>query len=251
VALDIRWLAVFADVPVGWLDRSLAYWSAVTGAAPGEPTGERGQYVALVPTDSDPYVYLQAVGRDFGGWHLDLFVPDVGWAVDEAQACGAQLVRRGAELSVLHSPAGQPFCLFHDEGPARHRPGPPSWPGIGRSFADQLCLDIPTEHYAQECAFWSRLTGWRCPPGSADEFSRINPPAALPVQLLLQRLGADDEGGARAHLDMSADSPDDEVARHVQLGATLHAEFPHWTVLRDPAGLTYCVTRRRPYEPRR
>lgn len=251
MALDIRWLAVFADVPVGWLQRCLAYWSAVTGAAPAPPSGDHGEYVALLPADGDAYVYLQAVGRDTGGWHLDLYVPQMAWALDEARACGAEVVRRGAELSVLTSPARQPFCLFHDEGPARRRPGPPSWPGVGRSLADQLCLDIPAERYEQECAFWSALTGWPCAPGSVDHFSRINPPAALPVQLLLQRLGGDDDAGARAHLDMSADAPDGEIARHLQLGATSIAEFPHWAVLRDPVGLTYCVTRRRPFRPRR
>jgi hypothetical protein len=251
VSLDIRWLAVFADVPTGWLSRSVGYWNAVTGAAPGEPTGDAGQYVPLVPAEGDAFLYLQAVGRDVGSWHLDLFVPDLDWAVAEAEACGAQLVRRDAGLAVLNSPAGQPFCLFGDDRPARSRPGAPTWPGVGRSLADQLCLDIPQAHYARECQFWSTLTGWRTVPGDVEHFCRINPPAALPVQLLLQRLGTDDAGGARAHLDMSADAPEPEVARHVKLGAEVRAEFPHWTVLADPAGLTYCVTHRHPYQPPR
>jgi hypothetical protein len=51
----------------------------------------------------------------------------------------------------------------------------------------------------------------------------------------------------RAHLDMSADAPDAEVARHEALGATVvHVAAPG-TTLHDPAGLVYCATHRRPF----
>ena len=50
----------------------------------------------------------------------------------------------------------------------------------------------------------------------------------------------------RAHLDLAADDRDAEVARHLALGATEVARARGWTVLTDPVGTTYCVTRRTP-----
>ena len=252
MSIDVRWLSVFADVPVVCTQRCLRYWSAITGAAPGRPSGDHGEFHPLVPSAADGYLYLQSVHRDVGGWHPDFYVADLDWAHHEAVACGARLLRETTSLVVLESPAGQPFCLFADSGPARVRPPAPTWPQVGRSLADQLCLDIPFDQFDGELAFWSVLTGWPHSSGGIEHFARIDPPGILPVQLLLQRLGRDDDGAARAHLDMSADDPDAEVARHVALGATVQTrEHPQWTTLRDPAGLVYCVTRRRPYQPMR
>jgi hypothetical protein len=49
-----------------------------------------------------------------------------------------------------------------------------------------------------------------------------------------------------AHLDWSASDPEAEVAAHVAAGAEVQRRFQGWTVLRDPAGLPYCITHRRP-----
>jgi hypothetical protein len=251
VGLELRWLCVFGDVPAPAFALSARYWSAVSGAGVGAPAGDEGEFVPLEPAAGDAYLWLQRVGRELPGWHPDFLVTDVAAAAEHAQACGARLLVAGDPLTVLESPAGQPLCLYAHDGPSRTRPPAPTWPGVGRSLADQLCLDIPSEAYEPECAFWSELTGWPVVYTGAPEFRRLNPPGELPVQFLLQRLGADDADGMRAHLDMSADAPAAEVARHVALGGAVVAEFAHWTTLRDPAGLLYCVTHRRPYEPSR
>jgi hypothetical protein len=67
----------------------------------------------------------------------------------------------------------------------------------------------------------------------------------MPLRLLLQRLDADDEREAGAHLDLACDNVPAERARHERMGAAVVAE-PSWTTLRDPAGLAYCITRRGP-----
>jgi hypothetical protein len=65
------------------------------------------------------------------------------------------------------------------------------------------------------------------------------------VRLLLQRLDA--ERPASAHLDLACGADVAGVrARHERLGAVLVAERPHWTVMRDPTGGTYCLTGRDP-----
>lgn len=37
-----------------------------------------------------------------------------------------------------------------------------------------------------------------------------------------------------------------ETDRHVALGGVVINPAEHWTTLRDPAGLVYCITERRP-----
>ena len=63
--------------------------------------------------------------------------------------------------------------------------------------------------------------------------------------MLLQRLG-DERPTVGAHLDLAADDRDAEVARQVAAGAEVVSRTDGWTVLRDPAGMAYCVTGRAP-----
>lgn len=250
MSLEVIWLSVFADVPAARLATAAAFWTAVTGTTAADPKGKDAEFIPLVPPEGDGFLWLQRVGRGDGGWHPDLHVRDVVAARRLATDCGARVVAEVADLLVLHTPAGQPFCLVGDDRPQRRRPPVPQWPS-GHSLADQLCLDIPAARYDEETGFWTALTGWSSGTTDRSEFRRLNPPGALPVQFLLQRLGADDTAGARAHLDMSADDPDAEVARHEGLGATTSRVTEGWTTLADPVGLTYCVTRRRPGTPPR
>jgi hypothetical protein len=56
--------------------------------------------------------------------------------------------------------------------------------------------------------------------------------------VLVQRLG---DGAARVHLDIHTTDRAAEVARLVELGATVVEEAEPWTIMRDPAGLLFCV----------
>jgi hypothetical protein len=243
-AIDVRWLSIFADVPADRLDRSVAFWTAATAATPGRPAGERGEFRPLEPAGGDRWLWLQCLDAGGPGWHLDLHVPDIDAAGAAAVKLGAATERRLDDVLVLRSPAGLPFCLaLEDAGRERRRAAPPAWPG-GRSLVDQVCLDIPALAFDTEADFWSALTGWPRL-GSADDrpvFDRLAVPERLPAQVLLQRLepGADDP--IHAHVDLSADDRDAEVARHLALGAEVVRRTEHWTTLRDPAGLVYCVT---------
>jgi predicted enzyme related to lactoylglutathione lyase len=250
VTLEISWLSVFADVPATRFAAACRFWAAISATKAGAPAGDDAEFTPLLPSDGDAFLWLQRVNPDHDGWHPDLHVPDVLAAARRAVSRGARVVREAPDLVVLETPAGQPFCLVADDrrSPRRRAPAP-EWTA-GRSLADQLCLDIPATRYDAETRFWADLTGWPYCSTDAPEFSRLNPPARLPVQFLLQRLG-DDPAVARAHLDMSADDRDAEVSRHQRSGATLVRICEGWTTLRDPAGLVYCVTRRRPGEPPR
>jgi hypothetical protein len=242
--LSISWLSLFADVPAARLARDLEFWAAISGWPPGEPHGDQREFVPLLPADGDAVLWLQRVDGGSGGWHPDFHVPDADEAAAVAVAAGAREQQRYDGLVVLNTPGGQPFCVVTESRANRRRPSPPTRPAGSRSLADQLCLDIPADAYEDECAFWAELTGWAYALTDAPEFRRLNPPQTVGVQLLLQRLGADDSGGPRAHLDLSADDRRAEAERHEASGATALLRTDGWTTLRDPAGLLYCVTER-------
>lgn len=240
--MTVLWMSMFADVPAAQLNRAARFWQDVTGARLGEPSGDDGEYLPLVPDRGDRYLWLQRIGRDSGGWHLDLHVADPTDAARSATDLGATVVRATEVLVTLASPAGQPFCLVRE--PSERRRALPS--GSARSLVDQICIDIPADRFDAECGFWSALTGWARDSGALPEFERLTVPAGLPLRILLQRLDGGDQDGIRAHADLAAKDRAAETDRHVALGATLAGVFEHWTTLRDPSGLTYCITDRAP-----
>lgn len=56
------------------------------------------------------------------------------------------------------------------------------------------------------------------------------------------------EGPPRVHLDVHTDDVDAEVARLEALGASQVERLADWAVLRDPAGLPFCVVHASPGE---
>ena len=66
--------------------------------------------------------------------------------------------------------------------------------------------------------------------------------AAVAGPVLVQRLG---QGPSRVHLDIETDDTAAEVERLTGAGATVVQRYgdgaDEWTVLRDPAGLLFCV----------
>jgi hypothetical protein len=102
-----------------------------------------------------------------------------------------------------------------------------------------IVIDVPGDVHDQGLAFWQAAVG--------QELTRIehHPEyhgALLPHQqqigLLVQRLGA---GQARVHLDFHTDDVAAEVARLESLGASREQRVQDWYVMRDPAGLLFCV----------
>ncbi|MEV6346759.1 VOC family protein [Actinoplanes sp. NPDC051851] len=240
--MTIRWVTGFLDTPAAPATGAEEFWLAVTGTTPSRRRGD-GTYATLVPAAGDPYLRFQIVGDPPARGHIDLHVEDVPGSADRAVALGARVTHREDGLIVLRSPAGIPFCLntWHGESAV---PAPVSWPGGHRSVVDQICLDIPDGSYAHESAFWEKLTSWPRTDVGEPEFERLNPPAGLPLRVLLQRTGS---GVAGVHLDLACDDTDAEVARHVARGATVIRRVPgDWSTLRDPAGREYCVTARQP-----
>lgn len=243
----IRWTWTFLDRPAATFDECVRFWAAVTGCTVSPPRGEHGEFVTLLPAEGPAWVKMQRVG-DAGGSHLDLDVDDVPAAVAVATGYGARVRTAEASYTVLESPAGQTFC-FTRTGDARV--ADPATPPVALTTApdgtvsrlDQVCLDLSPADLAADTVFWRSLTGWANEPSRRPEFTRLRGDGQ-PLQFLIQRL--DDARPADAHPDFSTTDLAATAAWHVSLGATRVTDTPHWIVLRDPAGVAYCVTARDP-----
>jgi hypothetical protein len=106
------------------------------------------------------------------------------------------------------------------------------------SRISRVVVDVPAEVHDATLAFWGGALGAPFTP------ARRNPEfhwALLPGEgnaMLVQRLG---DGPARLHLDIHTTDRVAEVARLQRLGASIVDDGEHWTIMRDPAGLVFCV----------
>jgi hypothetical protein len=102
----------------------------------------------------------------------------------------------------------------------------------------EAVIDVPSSAFAATRDFWSAallarphvLEGYT-------EFTDLADAASLP-DIGVQDIG---DGPARVHLDIETDDVAAEVARLVGLGAVEVARPHSWVILRDPAGLLFCV----------
>lgn len=239
-----KWVTAFLDLPGEHFERACAFWQAVTGYKISAPRGPVGEFATLEAGRGDPFFRVQRIGAATGGVHVDLHVDDVAVAVRHAVGLGASPVGVPGGPAVMRSPGGFVFCLVSHRG-EKDRPPPTPWPG-GRSLVDQVSVDIPPGLFGDECSFWAAVTGWELRQGSRPEFMYLARPEAIPIRLLLQRLDDPDTVCCRGHLDVACDDVDAERARQRMLGAIPTSTMANWCTMVDPAGLSYCLTRRNP-----
>jgi hypothetical protein len=101
----------------------------------------------------------------------------------------------------------------------------------------KVVIDAPPDLHDQELAFWQGALGQQLP----GIYSAGYHGAFLgghDLMLLIQRL---ESGAPRVHLDIHTDDLDAEVARLERLGADRVQKVQAWWVMRDPAGLPFCV----------
>ena len=106
------------------------------------------------------------------------------------------------------------------------------------SRLSKVVIDVPPADHDRELAFWSAAVGQ--PLTRFDKHPEYHG-AALHGQdfgLLIQRLG---QGSARVHIDIHTDDLPAEIARLEKLGADRVQQAHSWQVMRDPAGLLFCV----------
>lgn len=241
-------MTAFLDLSSDHHAEGASFWSALTGYDTSPVRGTAGEFATLDPPDGDAFLRVQRLHDGVDRIHLDLHVADPRAAADHAVRLGAREVADHTEdgYVVLTSPGGFEFCFVGHRESAR--PRPTTWPTGHDSLLDQVCVDVPHEHFEAERAFWAALTGWpeRSSAVSTD-FCSLERADGVPLRLLFQRLGADDGGDrTRAHLDWATTDRAAETERHVALGAVVRDVRPLWTVLSDPLGRVYCITDRHP-----
>jgi glyoxalase superfamily protein len=100
-------------------------------------------------------------------------------------------------------------------------------------------IDVPQEFFEQEAEFWSGTLGPEsCRDADDPDYAALGE-VTPGFQLYVQRVGAP----ARVHLDIETDDVEAEVARLEALGATRVEHINSWWVMRDPAGLVFCVVK--------
>ena len=243
--MAISWLTAFFDLPASALPTSCAFWQRVTRSTLSPLRGSRAAFATLIPEDEDAFLSVQRVDGRGSGCHLGVHVDEIDTVVFQALSLGATAADGPSPIPVLRSPAGLPFCVVGHHGENR-RPPPLAWPTGHHSLVDQVCVDIPPTFSTT-----SATSGRRSPAGSTvvarvSNFVTWPAPPRTPLRILLQRLDDQNVEEAAGHLDMATSDVTLERQRHEALGATVVAEFPDWMTLRDPNGLTYCITRRDP-----
>ncbi len=241
----VRWLTIFIDRPGSTVSVATEFWQRVTGTTRSPVRGEHRQFETLLPAEGDAHIRVQRLEGGPGGTHLDVHTDDPSRLVGRAIDLAATLVDADP-VHILRSPGGYTWCIvsWHGESaPSATHVGPSGAP----SRLDQICLDIAPVHFDAEVRFWTALLGWSCSVSAIrPEFAGVARPQGMPMGLLFQRLDEGD-GPTTGHLDLAAgEGLDAVVADHVAAGAQLETREWLWTVLRDPSGHRYCITRRDP-----
>lgn len=109
-----------------------------------------------------------------------------------------------------------------------------------RSRLAQVLLDVPGPVREAEEQFWNAALNLESQRDPDDpEYTMLGELCPDGPRLVVQEVGA----AARAHLDIETDDLDAEVARLRALGAEEVERVKGWVVMRDPAGLLFCVIR--------
>jgi hypothetical protein len=101
----------------------------------------------------------------------------------------------------------------------------------------KIVIDVPASEHDRELSFWEAAVGQPLSPSGYPEYHGT-PLNGQDFWLLTQRLG---QGAARVHVDIHTDDLEAEVARLERLGAERVQRAHSWWVMRDPAGLLFCV----------
>ena len=111
---------------------------------------------------------------------------------------------------------------------------------VHRSRLTSALFDVPDDKFQAESAFWCGALG--VAPAVSDDPDYIElDPLVGDLRLMVQRTRG--HTPARVHLDIETDNVEAEVARLERLGATRVETVKSWWIMRDPAGLPFCVVR--------
>lgn len=106
-----------------------------------------------------------------------------------------------------------------------------------RSRVAQVLLDVPGADRDAEERFWNAALNLAPQRDPDDPEYTVLGELSPGLSLMVQEVSAP----ARTHLDIETDDIEAEVSRLRGLGAQEVARVKRWVVMRDPAGLLFCV----------
>jgi hypothetical protein len=106
------------------------------------------------------------------------------------------------------------------------------------SRLSKIVIDVPPGGHDAELSFWQAAIGRELTHYERFPEYHGGPLHGDELGLLVQRI---DEGQPRVHLDIHTDDIDAEVARLERAGAQRVRLVHAWWMMRDPAGLLFCV----------
>jgi hypothetical protein len=101
-----------------------------------------------------------------------------------------------------------------------------------------VLVDVPKAEHDRAVAFWTAALGKQ--PEVSEKFpdyaqyDDVTPGVYFMVQ-------ATGDSSSRVHIDFDSEDRDADVERLTALGATQVSHRHHWVVMRDPAGVTFCL----------
>lgn len=111
------------------------------------------------------------------------------------------------------------------------------------SHRSRLCavyVDVPRADYDNTVAFWrDALRAETTTDPDDPDYTWFGEPTPG-VDFFVQAVG---DETPRIHLDIESDDIEAEVARLMQLGATVVERIQGWVVMRDPVGIVFCVVK--------
>jgi catechol 2,3-dioxygenase-like lactoylglutathione lyase family enzyme len=109
---------------------------------------------------------------------------------------------------------------------------------VHRILLRKFFIDAPAEVHDRTRDFWATALAAQPHQGvKYPEYHWFEHPAAL-MQVFVQDIGP---ASARYHVDIETDDIEAEVTRLLAAGAEVVDRQDGWVVLRDPAGLLFCV----------
>jgi predicted enzyme related to lactoylglutathione lyase len=114
-----------------------------------------------------------------------------------------------------------------------------------RSRLTAVLIDVPSADHDVATTFWSKALGHdgkRLEKHPEYSFlGQVTPGIEFMVQALQDVPGGD--AGPRIHIDIESDDVDAEVRRLTGLGAVELDRVHSWVIMRDPAGVVFCVVK--------
>ena len=109
-----------------------------------------------------------------------------------------------------------------------------------RSRFTAFLVDVPAGEFDKTVAFWgAALGGDETRYDELPEYVSFGQPTPG-VEFMVQSVG---DPTPRIHIDIESDDVDAEVARLTGLGAAEIGRHRSWVIMRDPAGVVFCVVR--------